>query len=347
LAYDDITITDAAGNAVIIEGFEDLSENGYNGRIWFRANPQQDSDVYFFESMFEPHSGTSRLEFGFGLPSIAAGVWYGVAPFDLENHTAPVFPILVSPRFVEVTKAQIHDQMSLRVRQSPVSSQSILVQIVGVVDYFPTMYEQSEMGYVITLRDPLLASFNNTRHSAMQPNELLLQDQPSHQLLNQAIQIITVQDVEQALRAFPLAVGLRTASALSYILATAISLGGFVAHLVFIVSQRRSQFALLRAIGLENIQLYGILLIEQVVLILFGLRLGTGLGVLLTWLTLNNLNFDWGGIANAPPFEVIWDWRALLQTYALFLVVLFVALTLAIAIIRRTAVQRTLRMAVE
>jgi hypothetical protein len=62
---------------------------------------------------------------------------------------------------------------------------------------------------------------------------------------------------------------------LGYILATVISLGGFAAHLVFILSQRRNQFAVLRAIGWDSSQLYGLLLLEQMVLVLSGLLPGS------------------------------------------------------------------------
>lgn len=347
LAYDDISYTDQNGARQILTGFENLVQNSQTGFTWFRVNPQQDVSVFYVPSNFEPRSGNVRLEFGFGQSGVTPGRWYGVARFDREHNVAPLFPILVSRRFVEQTGANVGDQMVISARQSPVSSHSFLARVVGVVDYFPTMYEQSEMGYVVTLRDPLIAAFNSTRFETMGANELLLAERPFPALLNQASQVITLTDVEQTLRAFPLAVGLRTASLLSYILATAISLGGFVAHLLFLVTQRRAQFVVLQALGLNGRQLYGVLLIEQLVLLFFGLLLGTGLGLLLTWLTLNNLNFDWGGIANAPMFEAVWDWRALWRTYALFGLMVLAGLGTAVLIIRRTGMQRTLRMAVE
>jgi ABC-type lipoprotein release transport system permease subunit len=176
---------------------------------------------------------------------------------------------------------------------------------------------------------------------------LLLADTPPPDLLNRAAQVVEATAVQQTLRAFPLAVGLRTASLLGYILATVISLASFAAHLVFIVSQRRSQFAVLRAIGLDTGQLYGLLLIEQLVLVFSGLLLGTGLGILLAWLTLHNLNFDWGGLAAAPPFVVVWDWAALVRTYALFAVTVVLALLTAVFIIRRMGLQQALSIAVE
>ena len=347
LAYDDITVTTQSGDSQIIEGFEEVSNSGDNRRIWFQVDTQQQSSLNYFISTFTPHSGSKRLEFGFGRLGTVPIDWYGVAPFNLDEIEAVILPVLVSPRFLEETGASLDERILLRVRQSPVSIQLVMVKIVGVVDYFPTLYEESRLGYVVTLRDPLLTLFNNSRRQIIQPNELLLQSTPTDEQRNEAAQIITFENIEQTLRAFPLAVGLRTASLLSYILATAISLGGFVAHLVYTVSQRKGQFAVLRAIGLNDQQLYRLLLIEQIVLVLFGLLLGTGLGLLLTWLTLNNLNFDWGGVADAPPFEVVWDWQALGGTYLVFTAVVLLALGIALLIIRRTGIQRILRMAIE
>jgi hypothetical protein len=334
---------DDKGQEILLEGFE---ASGESHRFWFRANPEKTSNFYFASGQ-EPFSGNIKLEFTFGTASINPGEWYGVVPFDQTQFSAVLLPALVSREYAALTAVSVNDQMLVRVRQSAVSAQPVLIKIVGIVDYFPTMYDEVEGGYLITLRDPLLALFNNSRHDAIQPNELLLAAAPSVEIANQAAQVIEVTAVQRTLRAFPLAVGLRSASLLGYILATVISLGGFAAHLVFIVSQRRNQFAVMRAIGLDNNQLYGLLFIEQLVLVFSGLLLGTGLGILLAWLTLNNLNFDWGGLAAAPPFVAVWDWQALLQTYGLFAVTVLVGLGTAVLIIRRTGLQQALSIVVD
>jgi hypothetical protein len=346
LAYDDIIATDLDGRETLLEGFEDLSRNYHEGRFWASTNPQ-DVFPYYYTSGFEPRSGKIKLEFSFGRTGISPGRWYGLTPYDLDDIEEFVLPALVSREFIELTASDVDDQLLLRVRQSPVNSQPVLVRIAGIVDYFPTMYAGTEAGYIVTARDPLLALFNNNRHDAMQPNELLMIDAPSPELANQAVHLIDLATVQRTLRAFPLAVGLRTASLLGYILATIISLGSFAAHLVFTISQRRSQFAVLRAIGLESGQLYNLLLVEQLVLVFSGLILGTVLGAILTWFTLSNLNFDWGGLAAAPPFEAVWDWGATIRTYGLFISTVLLAIIIAIVVIRRAGLGRALTVAMD
>jgi hypothetical protein len=340
LAYDDISITHTNEQVTIIEGFEGQA------RAWYFVNH---ANPYFFytPSTLEPHSGQIRMEFGFGLRGVSPAQWYGLIPFDPETFSLLSLPALISSKFAELTGLGAQDQAVIRVRLSALDSLALRVHIVGIVDYFPTLYDEAEAGYVVTLRDPLITAVNNIRHDDIQPTELLLADMPAPDLLSRAAQVIEATAVQQTLRAFPLAVGLRTASLLGYILATVISLASFAAHLVFIVSQRRSHFAVLRAIGLDTGQLYGLLLIEQIVLVFSGLLLGTGLGILLVWLTLHNLNFDWGGLAAVPPFVVVWDWTALSHTYALFAVTVLLALTSAVIIIGRAGLQRALSIAVE
>ena len=346
MAFDDITVTDANGEEILIDGFEAANLDAHEDIFWFRVN-REDTTVYFVPDGFGARSGNVKLVMGTGLRGLRLGEWYGMAPVDTTVFEAPVMPVLVSKQFAELTAVTPGDELLVRVRQSAVHAHNLLVRVVGIVDYFPTMYEGDDAGFIVMLREPLLRIFNDSRHEAMLPNELLLATTPSPEVVNQAAEVIELTAVQRALRAFPLAVGLRSASLLGYILATVISLGGFAAHLVFIISQRRSQFAVLRAIGWDSNQLYGLLLLEQMVLVLSGLILGTGLGVLLAWLTLNNLNFDWGGLAAAPPFVVVWDWMALLRTYGLFMVTVLMGLGTAVLIIRRTGLQQALSVAVE
>lgn len=346
LAYDDVTVTDGSGRESVLEDFESIRQAGQRERFWGRTDPES-TYPYYYASGVEPHSGKIKLEFSFGRSGIRPGEWYGLVPIDLDSFEVPVFPVLVSSGFAQLTASDVNDRMSLRLQQSNVRSMAVLIRVVGIVDYFPTLYDESEAGYLVTLRDPLLALFNNTLHDAMQTNEHFLDHTPTPAIANQAAQVIDRVDVQRTLRAFPLAVGLRTASLLGYILATLITLGSFAAHLVFTVSQRRGQFAVLRAIGMETGQLFGLLLVEQMVLVFSGLVLGTIAGVILTWLTLGNLNFDWGGLAAAPPFVAVWDWGATMRTYGLFAITVLLALAMAVLIIRRIGLQRALSIAID
>ena len=81
--------------------------------------------------------------------------------------------------------------------------------------------------------------------------------------------------------------------------------------------------------------------------VLSGLLLGTFFGLLLAWFTLSSLNFNWGGLAAAPPFVVVWDWLALARTYLFFGITMLAALGLAVWISRRAGIQQALRLAVD
>ncbi|MEM7116611.1 MAG: FtsX-like permease family protein [Chloroflexota bacterium] len=346
LGFDTFITRNAVGEEKLLAGFEtdeDLPE-------WFIA----EGGFWTNLGTVNPQAGEGKLEIGIGSPMNPA-TWYGIQPFFEVDAELFLLPALVSRKFADLTAVQPGDHVQIRLQPSVVDTVLATIEVVGVVDYFPTLYDDSDNprhgGYIIVSRDQILTVINDSRHEAIQPTELWLNDidlaSKASSIGKQAAQVIEATAVEQTLRAFPLAVGLRTASLLGYVLAMLISLGGFAAHLLFVLRQRQGQLAVLSALGTSTRQLYAILAIEQTLLILSGLLLGTIFGLLLAWFTLNNLNFNWGGLAAAPPFVAVWDWLALAQTYLYFGLTMLIALALAVWISRRAGVQQALRLAVD
>lgn len=371
LAFDTIVTHNAAGEQTLITGFEPEEELA----DWFV--PQ--AGFWTLASNVTTQAGVGKLGLGIG-DQMNPAAWYGLQPFFEVDDEMLFFgmdadhfllPAVVSRKFADLTAVQPGDQIQLRLQLSRVDFVLATIEVNGIVDYFPTLYDNVDNdrhgGYIIVSRDQVLAIINDSRHEAIQPTELWISGNChservfggprndtsnchlslQNELLEQAAQVIDTTAVQQTLRAFPLAVGLRTASLLGYVLATLISLGGFAAHLLFVLRQRENQLAVLHALGTSTRQLYAILAIEQTLLILSGLLLGTIFGLLLSWFTLNNLNFNWGGLAAAPPFVVVWDWLALAQTYLFFGLTMLAALALAVWISRRAGIQQALRLAVD
>ena len=119
---------------------------------------------------------------------------------------------------------------------------------------------------------------------------------------------------------------------------------GFLVHAYVSMRTREGQFALMRTIGFSVKQLIALVWLEQVLLIAFGMALGTWMGGRLGTIIMPFLGHDdWGGEV-IPPFALQVNWSALLITYGL-MVAVFAVITLGIIwLIHRISVQRVLRL---
>lgn len=344
IAYDDLTVVLPNGEQQIIEDFEEQGEWGPTGFSFFTGI-----------NNVEARSGVNRLDLGFGMRGILRTVWYGIQHH--QDYRAFPLPALISRTLQEQTGLQVGDQLGVRVQPNNLEAYVFPFEIIGVVDYFPTLYDGYDAGYLITLRDPLLNELNGALHDPVLTNELLVaQAQQATtetaaaalpELYGQAARILERETIHDTLRAFPMAIGLRSAALFGYILATVLSLAGFSSNFILSTRQRVGQYGILRALGLASKQLYRMLMLEQLLLIISGLLLGTVLGILLTQLTLANLNFSWGELASAPPFLATFDWTAVARVYLLLGIIFIAALALGTAALRRIDIYRTLRIGEE
>ena len=144
-----------------------------------------------------------------------------------------------------------------------------------------------------------------------------------------------------------MSLGLRSVTYFGYVLTTTLSLIGFATYFYMSARQRESAYGVLRSIGLSPRQLYGMLVLEQVVLILFGLALGTVLGVVLNQITLPGLPISLGSQATIPPFQPLNDWWAVARIYLLLVVAFMVTLGVATYLLWRRNLHRVLRIGEE
>jgi ABC-type antimicrobial peptide transport system permease subunit len=226
-------------------------------------------------------------------------------------------------------------------------------RIVGTVEYFPTMYEQLEAGFLVTSRDLLLALLNETSQLAANPNEALIETDSSVAIDRLASMVPMLSEswraesVRQALKANPLALGLRGVAFFGSALTTLLSLVGFATHFYLSVRQRERLYGVMRAMGMSARQLYGSIVLEQAVLILVGLALGTGLGVLLNQITLPRLPVSLADRPPIPPFVPRADWVAVGSLYLFLGVAFLTILGIVTALLWRARLHRVLRVGQE
>ena len=257
-------------------------------------------------------------------------------------------PALASPAFLETTELEVGD-----VARALVNSAETDFRIAGTVDYFPTMYEELEAGYLITSRDLLLALFNETSQLSTNSNEVFLETDGNTPIdsLSPLVPMLSqswrADSIRQGLKANPLALGLRGVTYFGSALTILLSFVGFATHFYMTVRQREALYGVMRAMGMSSRQMYGSILLEQAVLVLTGLVLGTGLGVLLNQITLPRLPVSLSDQPPIPPFVPRADWLAVLGLCLLFAVASLVVLGIVTALLWRARIHRILRIGQE
>ncbi|MCP5100628.1 MAG: FtsX-like permease family protein, partial [Chloroflexi bacterium] len=158
---------------------------------------------------------------------------------------------------------------------------------------------------------------------------------------------LEAETIRRTIKADPMALGLRSVTFFGYTLTTLLSLVGFATHFYLSAKQREATYGVLRSIGMSPRELYGTLALEQVILILAGLALGTALGVILNQITLPGLPITLGDRPPVPPFVARNDWWAIGQIYLTLAAAFLVALGVATWMLWRTQIHRVLRIGEE
>jgi ABC-type antimicrobial peptide transport system permease subunit len=277
-----------------------------------------------------------------------------LAPFQLvvTQDDDVALPALVSPAFVAQTEAAVGDIMQLSIDSDPFK-----FQIVGVVNYFPTMYEDLNAGYLITNRDAILYFLNRSTSQSINSNEALVavaEDVAVEDVSAAAVTAVAsinqaweAETIRKQIKADPMGLGLRSVTYFGYILTTALSLIGFATYFYLSARQKSAIYGVLRSLGMSSRQLYGSLVMEQVVLILAGLTVGTVLGVVLNQITLPGLPITFGERPPTPPFLAQNDWLAVGRIYLSLTIAFFLSLGIATALLWRTQLHRVLRVGEE
>lgn len=335
LIIDDISTTDHRGQIEIIEDFDQLST------IWQTNDPRA---VASYTKRDITHSGEASLRLFFALQ---AGSRFIVLSPAQPLRREPI-PALASPVFLDMTGMAVGD-----VFIAHTNSVRILLEIKGAVNYFPTMYDSEENGYLIISRDALLAELNRTSRNPVNPNEIWLmvgenQDIPTLlEKFPQATEAKEIETEQSFFKADPLTLGLRTIIFLGYYMTLTLSLVGFATYFYISARQREPMYGVLRSLGLSTSQLYISLVFEQSVLIISGLALGIFLGSILNRIILPDLPISFGDLPPIPPFIPKGDWNAVGRLIIVILICFLITLGIGTLLLWRTKLHNILRVGEE
>lgn len=338
ISLDDLMVRDRnTGEESIIEGFED-AVNVIRHELRGTQNPLS----IFAYTRQNSHSGSSSARLLLSYARILSDI--GIV-FNIADRDNSLLPGVVSRRFLEATDLVVGDEVEIFI-----AGQSLTFNITGVVNYFPTMYETGSAGFMITSSNALLTRLSNDTSRSFSFNEVLIQAAEGRNAADlvdasrgEILQLWDADEIRQVIKADPMSLGLRGVTFLGYLLTSLLSIVGFATYFYMSIRQRAHSFGILRAMGMSPRQLYSSLAVEQGLVILTGLALGTFLGAFLNDMVLPGLPVTLGESLHIPPFLPRSDWRSVIQVFLTLLIAFTLTFGAATWALWRSRIHEALR----
>jgi ABC-type antimicrobial peptide transport system permease subunit len=336
---DEISATTDAGATTVIETFDSVED-------WslLRTSETAIADVLRPADVgFEDESGSALFSWAEGAAVSARGIFHG----ELAS-----LPVLASKGFNKNSGHKVGDEFDVSV-----SGHRVPVRIIDEVEFFPTM-NLREKSFLISDMNSLIgyASMGSPNTEVL-PNELWIssdstgaerEDLIERLNLSGAFLIDSFQDRDVLLaesKVDPLVkAGWRSLLFIAFSSVLVLSCLGFLVHAYISFRNRQLQFALLRTVGFSMRQMVTMVWLEQMLVILAGLALGTWMGSRLGAVIMPFLGHDDFGSQVMPPFAMQINWNVLILTYVIMFVVFAVIILGMIWLVNRISLQRVLRL---
>jgi FtsX-like permease family len=277
--------------------------------------------------------------------SVAAFPSRGPVTFTaVPGRNAPVrtIPAVTTDRFLADTGTKVGARV-------PLGPDGPALALVSSSHGFPTL-PSSAGGVVVDLPTYAAASWL-ADGTILQPSEWWLDvSGPAGAVAARlaAAPFGSVQVVDRAARARalstdPVALGISGALYLGFVAAALFAVIGFAVSSAVSASERRTEFAVLRSLGLTGRQLSGALALEGGLTVALALAVGTLLGLLLAWLVLPYVSLSGEGARPFPEVVVHFPWRTLLLFEGALLLALTVVVAVEIRLLARIRLAPALR----
>lgn len=206
----------------------------------------------------------------------------------------------------------------------------IYLVIAGAVDYWPTLYTDQGMPFIIANLDYI------TQQSSIRPYNIWLRLKPGAKIAPimkgiaaQGVGASIEKDIRHELveaHRDPRKMGLYGIMSIGFCIAVLVTVIGYILYTLISLQKRMLQFGVLRAIGLSLKQLISILVLEQLWTAGTGLIIGTIIGQTISWVFVPFLRTATAMIGDTPPFQVIISGSDIAIIYSILLPVLIMAL---------------------
>ena len=305
ISFDDIEAVFENGEAAyILDDFED-----FNG--W--TTPATSSDVLRATGV-APFNGQRSGVFSFGRNTDS-----GIRGF-YRSLIGDTVPVVTSSSFVRASATRIGDEIIVTVL-----NRTIPIKIVDTVEFFPTM-DPSGAGFLLVDLDNMLRHLNMLRPTAIvRPNELFVDEAPGDEeaVYRTATSLAgpraTVHDRAALLESVRLDPLITAGWKAMVILAAGISLFaasmGYITYLLSFAGENRREMGFLRALGLTTRQMGWLLSAEHLVVVAFGLIIGTATGFAMSNILLSGIAVTETGNPVLPPFVLTTRWSLMAGIY--------------------------------
>lgn len=283
-----------------------------------------------------------------GVDRFGRGALVTFAPAAIATLGADVLEALVNQPFLAALSARAGDTVV-----APLPGGSRRIHVAGVIDAFPTTDPTAPLA-VVDLPSLGLLRFAGD-HGVELADEWWL-DTDGSDGAAAAIEaartggalsgatVLAREATRERLSTDPLALATIGALSLGFVVAGLFAVIGLTVSAAVSARQRRTEFALLRALGLSGNQLSGWLLLENGSLVAVSLVAGTGLGLLIGWVVLPFITVTQGGAVPFPPVSVQVPWSSVLVLELISIGALAVTLMAVARSMRRAGVGSVLRM---
>jgi predicted lysophospholipase L1 biosynthesis ABC-type transport system permease subunit len=279
-------------------------------------------------------------------------LWSGVSvgrmslvAHDVGAINGPV-PVLVNPAFLAATGTLEGDTIS-----ATIDSRSRRLKIVGTVDTFPTTDPTRPLLVVdqATLDLLRLQASGQTRKAdewwlAVAPGAATSVVSALHAQPFDSPAVVGAEDRARSLSTDPVALGIIGALLLGFVATGVFSLVALVVSASVSARERRTEFALLRALGLSAGQLSRWLWLENGSLVLASLVGGTAVGLVISWLALPFITVTQQAATPVPSALVQVPWQRILVLDLVIVIALALAVGILAAVLRRIGVGSILRL---
>lgn len=281
-----------------------------------------------------------------GVNNYGTGWDFSFRPRTVAALATATVPVIVNRAFIAATSAQIGETVSVSIdgaiRQ---------LEVASVVNAFPTtdpnlplvIVDEPTLG-LLRLQganrvDGVDEWWMRTSDGAAESVVAVLHDAPFG-----SSNVVSLVDRTKSLSADPVALGIIGALTLGFVAAGLFAIVGLTVSAAVSARQRRTEFALLRALGLSGGQLSGWLWLENASLVVISMLAGTTLGLLIGWVVLPYITVTQQAAAPVPSVIVLTPWDSIALLELVSAVALGAAVVVLAWLLRRIGVGTILRM---
>lgn len=282
---------------------------------------------------------------------VQTGSGFGAPPTYLSLRPRPPslpgsFPVLVSEGFLITNGVAVGDSVTLPPLRIPAQA-----TIVGTLGGFPTL--DPEVGEIFVMD---LATYQHFSYEpgfrVPGPDEHWLAVEGDEENVVTTLsaapfssqKVSSREELIDQLVTDPVALGMIGALTIGFVAAVVFAAVGFAVSATVSARERLIEFALIRALGLTGRQLGVWLTLEQGVLVLVGLGLGTLIGVVLTATVLPLITLTQDGQPAMPPVVVEYPWPAIIGMELAVIAVLGIIVVAMTVLLRRVGLGSLLRL---